>query len=41
MVVQFDPDILLELLQVNAMDILERFEDRIEEFYDTIMSELG
>jgi len=26
---EFDPDLLLELLQISAEDLLERFEDKV------------
>jgi hypothetical protein len=39
----YDPDDLLEALQINSEEILERFEDklinRLEKFWETVVEE--
>ena len=33
---QYDVELLLELLQINAEELLDRFEDRIEAHWDRL-----
>jgi hypothetical protein len=37
---QFDETIIIELLDLTAQDILDRFEDVIEEKYDILVKEI-
>ena len=37
---QFDETIIIELLDLTAQDILDRFEDIIEEKYDILVKEI-
>lgn len=32
---------ILEILNINSFDLVERFEDRIEARYDTLIQEMG
>jgi hypothetical protein len=31
---RYDPDLLIEVLQITSEEILERFKDKVEENYD-------
>jgi hypothetical protein len=37
---QYDAELLLELLQINSEELLDRFEDRLETHYETIRDAL-
>lgn len=37
LIVFYEVDLIIELLQISAEELLERFEDRIETHYDRIL----
>lgn len=41
LVTQFDPEDLIELLNIKMRDMVEAFEDKIELYYNKLMGELG
>lgn len=41
LVAQFDPEDLIELLNIGIREMVEAFEDKIEQYYDKLMDELG
>lgn len=41
LVQEFDEVTILELLQIDAVTLLSRFEDRVELYYDKLVSELS
>lgn len=41
LLVQYDVELLIELLQITPEELLERFEDKLTEHYDKLNEELG
>ena len=40
LLVRYDAELLIELLQISATELLERFEDKLTEHYDELNKEL-